>query len=271
MPSTVDMVVSSETEMPGFFGPLVLSHKRGAVNLRRVSSRSRMAFLADHDGTRPIGKILKVTLRDRRLEAVAELVSTPRSDPYLAEIDGGLRWGISPGFIVVEAELVEMDNGEIMTLITAWEPYECSSTPVPRNPDAGIISITDKGAASVQVSRAGSAITPARRRQPPRRSPRSSGAAADPKQIKSTMIEIGELKQRQASLQVEQEAHINQIRKEQGMPEEQGTIDPRLVVRAAIHGTKIPDGVTVQGSAGQRCSFPWPSICPNTSESGGPR
>ena len=143
------------------FGSLVLVCSREAVDLSRVGQPSGMAFLADHNGGNPIGKVRRTSVKGGYVYASVDLVSTTRSEPYLEELRGGLRDGTSPGFLVHAAEITEMDDGEVLARITLWEPYEISSTPIPRNPNVGLLrldgspsnkSASNEGASGVDLS-----------------------------------------------------------------------------------------------------------------------
>ena len=141
MPETVRVAFASEREMSGLFGPMRLLCGPENVDLSRVSSRAGMAFLMDHQGDRPAGRVRRAALRNRVAFAEVDLVEAPRNAGYLEELRGGLRDGISPGILIHKVDISETDDGEISFDITFWEPYEISSTPIPRNPDAGIVTM----------------------------------------------------------------------------------------------------------------------------------
>ena len=139
MPEILNLRVATEARMPGGFVDIKLSLKRGACDLSRISSPAGMAMLYDHQGDLPAGRILDARIRDRSLYMTAEVVSTRRNRNHLAELRAGLRPGISPGFIVNAAELLEDEDGEYCLEVTAFEVYEVSSTPIPRNPAAAVL------------------------------------------------------------------------------------------------------------------------------------
>ena len=145
MAETIVLRASDETVMPGLFGSLRLSHKRGAIILDRVKSAAGMPLLADHDPSLPIGRIRRARIEGRTLYQEAEIIKSPRNRPFIAELRRGLRDGLSPGFIIHEAEVEESENGgfSLDTTVTLWEPYETSSTAVPRNPNAAVIAGLD--------------------------------------------------------------------------------------------------------------------------------
>ena len=139
MPEILNLRVATEARMPGGFVDIKLSFKQNACDLSRIKSAAGMAMLYDHQGDLPAGRILDARVRDRSLYMTAEVVSTPRNKSHLAELRAGLRPGISPGFIINAAELEEDEDGEYCLEVTAFEVYEVSSTPIPRNPAAAVL------------------------------------------------------------------------------------------------------------------------------------
>ena len=133
---------ASEERMPGLFADIRLRVSPDAVDLARVNSPSGMSLLADHDASRPIARVREARIDGGVGYARIETPETdpPRAAPYMQEIRAGLRTGISPGFLIHEAELVEDSDGEPVMEITRWEPYEISSTPVPRMRSIGLLS-----------------------------------------------------------------------------------------------------------------------------------
>ena len=126
--------------MPSLFGSMRLRVDRDSVDLSRLSSPSGLAFLAGHDGDAPLGQITRAEIHDGVAYASVRLESTTRSEPFLEELRQGIRDGISPGFMILAAEFVEEDDDVVM-LITRWQPYEVSSTPIPRMMSASLLRI----------------------------------------------------------------------------------------------------------------------------------
>ena len=141
MPEILNLRVATEARMPGGFVDIKLSLQRGACDLSRISSAAGMPLLYDHQGDLPAGRIRDARVRDRSLYMTAEVVSTRRNRNHLAELRAGLRPGISPGFIINAAELEEDEDGEYCLEVTAFEVYEVSSTPIPRNPAAAVLGM----------------------------------------------------------------------------------------------------------------------------------
>ena len=142
MPAEQYSISFASTErMPGLFSYIRLRVDPGSVILSRVNSPAGMSLLADHDGTRPLARVREARIEDgvgyARVETPHK--DPPRAAPYLEEIRAGLRTGISPGFIIHASEIIEDSDGEIVLEITLWEPYEISSTPIPRMRSVGLL------------------------------------------------------------------------------------------------------------------------------------
>lgn len=244
MPDRLDLRVADETVMPSMFGGMRLSLKRGAVDLSRVSSASGLSLLADHQGDTPLGIIKRASIRDRTLYATADLIETERSGPFIEDVSAGLKRGVSPGFLIHEAEFVQTDDGELMLEISRWEPFEFSISAIPRNPNAAIVSV-DKGGAKAAVpkstSKAGTGTVVAHTSRP---SP-ASQIASEMADLSSAIAEHQEDSRRWTAAKLEEYA----------MPDEQRTADPRLVLRAALQADGVvPDevkGSIVSGHRGQ--------------------
>ena len=137
--------------MVGFMGTLALRIDRDSVDLGRLSS-GVMALALDHDSTRLLGRVVEATVYPGQLDMRAEVSTTPTATNAMAEIDDLTRMGFSPGFLIHETEtLSEGDRGYDETemfqiVVTRWEPYEISSSAIPRNPNArlrGVASMSN--------------------------------------------------------------------------------------------------------------------------------
>ena len=113
-----------------------------------------MALALDHDSTRLLGRVVEATVYPGQLDMRAEVSTTPTATNAMAEIDDLMRAGFSPGFLIHETEtLSEGDRGfdeneMFQIVVTRWEPYEISSTAIPRNRDAklrGVASMNSNG------------------------------------------------------------------------------------------------------------------------------
>lgn len=144
--ASVGMLVASERWLDGLFGEISLACTRAAIDLERLSL-GQLSFCIDHDTSAPIGRIVSASIRERALYADAEVANTPFAKAKLLEIDEGIRNGVSPGFLIAELRAVERDDPDysddtLRIVVERWQPYEVSSTPIPRNPMA---RITNRG------------------------------------------------------------------------------------------------------------------------------
>ena len=150
--TVLDFVAATDSPMVAFLGTIQLRINRDSVDLGRLES-GVMALAVDHDVTRLMGRVTEGTIHSGRLDMKAEVGNTPAAEIALTEIDDLMRAGFSPGFIVHASEtLSEGDRGydesEMFQIeVTRWEPYEISSTAIPRNRDAKL-----RGVASMSTT-----------------------------------------------------------------------------------------------------------------------
>ena len=148
----VEFTAASEYQMAAFLGTIQLRINRDAVDLRRLEM-GILSLAIDHDSTKLMGRITEATIYAGRLDMRAEVSNTATATEAMAEVDDLTRAGFSPGFLIHEtATLSEGDPGydenEMFQVeVTRWEPYEISSTAIPRSPDARL-----KGVASMNKS-----------------------------------------------------------------------------------------------------------------------
>ena len=85
-----------------------------------------------------MGRVVEGTIYAGRLDMLAAVGDTPTARSAMIEIDDLMRAGFSPGFLIHETEtLSESDKGfdpdqYMQIAVTLWEPYEISSTAIPR-------------------------------------------------------------------------------------------------------------------------------------------
>ena len=140
MPELARLTFASTEIMPGLFGPMRLAVNRDAVDLTRTSSVGGLPFLADHDLSRPLGRIVKTEIRDSLGYAEAHVPTVARNEAYIEELRAHLRDGISPGLYLRAVEFVEED-GELIEHVTRWMCYEISSVTAPRMQNIGLLSL----------------------------------------------------------------------------------------------------------------------------------
>ena len=147
----LEFTAASEYQMAGFMGTIQLRINRDSVDLSRLEL-GIMSLALDHDSGKLMGRITAATIHPGRLDMEAEISNTPTATNAMAEVDDLMRAGFSPGFLIHETEtLSEGDPGYdpdqmFQIVVTRWEPYEISSTAIPRNPNArlrGVASMSN--------------------------------------------------------------------------------------------------------------------------------
>ena len=139
--TVLDFTAADETPMVAFLGTLALRINRDAVDLSRLEN-GLLSLSIDHDTSRLMGRVFEATIGSGRLAMLAEVGDTPTAISAMTEIDDLMRAGFSPGFIIHETEVIDPDHPDydedqyMQVICTKWEPYEISSTAIPRNPNA---------------------------------------------------------------------------------------------------------------------------------------
>ena len=147
----LEFTAASEYQMSGFMGTIQLRIDRDSVDLSRLA-QGIMSLAIDHDTSKLMGRITEATIHPgRQLDMRAEVSNTATATEAMEEIDDLTRAGFSPGFLIHETEtLSEGDRGFDETemfqiVVTRWEPYEISSTAIPRSPDARLKGVASMG------------------------------------------------------------------------------------------------------------------------------
>lgn len=147
--------VADSDRMPGgFFGTTALKIDADSVDLNRVRS-GLLNFALDHDTERLAGRVPSSTIEGGVLYAQIEVADVPNGHKFLAEYDAGLRQGVSPGFLVLDATMTEGKDGELEMTVTRFEPFEYSSTAIPRGKNARVVSRYSQGGKAMTMTDTG--------------------------------------------------------------------------------------------------------------------
>lgn len=166
---TVKLSFSSEKPVDRWFGPEILCHDEGCVDLNRLQNVGSVLFHHGRDpvyGSLPIAKIVSLSIdgEKKRGEAVVSFDTDEKSDLIYQKVKSGSLKGISVGYIVNAYEEVRAgktsSNGRFTGpcyVATKWELMEISFEPVPaddgvgagrnKNPESeenGMSAVTDK-------------------------------------------------------------------------------------------------------------------------------
>ena len=109
-----------------------------------------LSFAVDHDTSRLAGRVTSLAIAGKVVYGSAEVSDSAYAQRILAEIKEGVRIGISPGFIIHEIEVEDKGSEAdgFRASVEKWEPFEISSTAIPRNSSALVTTI--QGGMSMQ-------------------------------------------------------------------------------------------------------------------------
>lgn len=133
---TVDMAVSSETEVQRWFGRELLEHTSDAIDLEFMASGTA-PLLLDHDQTRQIGVVESVRLdSDRVLRARVRFGRSQLAQEVFQDVIDGIRANVSVGYEIVRMEKDPLDKD--LYRVKRWRPMEVSIVSIPADRSVGV-------------------------------------------------------------------------------------------------------------------------------------
>lgn len=139
----VELSFSSEEPYERWFGPEILSHNTGAVDLTRLNEIG--CLLYNHDRDKVIGRIDNAWVENGRGKALVTFDSDEDSDKIYQKVKSGTLKGVSVGYQVdsweeVSAGKVSSDGKHIgpCSIALRWLPYEISIVSIPADPSVGV-------------------------------------------------------------------------------------------------------------------------------------
>ena len=130
---TVPASLSSEVEIPRFFGTEILVHTAEAVDLGRAADGLPMLF--GHDQQQPIGVVEDVRIDGGNLRGTLRFSKNQRATEVWNDVRDGFLKNISIGYRIRKWE--EEDDTDLVR-VTKWELYEASVVAVPADPTVGV-------------------------------------------------------------------------------------------------------------------------------------
>ncbi|KYD02645.1 hypothetical protein B4102_0239 [Heyndrickxia sporothermodurans] len=139
----VELSFSSEEPYERWFGPEILSHKNGALDLERLKEIGCLLF--NHDRNRVIGRIDDAWIKDDRGLALVTFDDDPDSDVIFQKVKSGTLKGVSVGYRVDSWE--EVAAGKVSSdgkftgpcsIALKWTPVEISIVSIPADPTVGV-------------------------------------------------------------------------------------------------------------------------------------
>jgi len=133
-----ELAISSECEVPRWYGTEILDHSTSSVDLTRAAQG--LAHLVDHDTGDQVGIVENIALgADKVLRGVARFSRSPRAQEIKRDIQDGIRPWISVGYRVNEIVLEKQSEDEGNTYrVTSWTPAEVSTVAVPADTTVGV-------------------------------------------------------------------------------------------------------------------------------------
>lgn len=141
---TAELTFSSETPYERWFGPEILDHRPGAVDLSRLEEIGVVLF--NHDANRPIGRVERAWIGDdARGHAEIRFDTDDEANKIFQKVKNGFLRGVSVGYKI--REFLQLKENEVSAdgrfqgpavVITKWEPLEISIVSVPANAGVGV-------------------------------------------------------------------------------------------------------------------------------------
>lgn len=138
---TVPASLSSEIEIPRWFGKEVLTHTKEAVNLERASDGLPMLF--GHDQDQPIGLVDDVRVDGGKLRGMLRFSKNTRAEEIWSDVRDGFLKNISIGYRI---DKWEEESDTDLVRATRWTPFEASVVSVPADHTVGV-NRAEKGTA----------------------------------------------------------------------------------------------------------------------------
>lgn len=139
----VELSFSSEEPYERWFGPEILSHASGAVDLSRLNEIG--CLLYNHNRDKVIGRIDRAWVKDGRAYATVTFDEDAESDVIYQKVQSGTLKAVSVGYRVdsweeVSAGKVASDGKHIgpCSIALKWYPYEVSIVSVPADASVGV-------------------------------------------------------------------------------------------------------------------------------------
>lgn len=134
---------SSEEPYERWFGPEILDHKDGAMDMSRLTDIG--VVLYNHNRDAVIGKVTRCWIEDNRGQAEIEFDSDELSETIYQKVKSGTLKGVSVGYMVTEWE--EVTPGRMSSdnrfkgpcsIARRWTPYEISIVSIPADATVGV-------------------------------------------------------------------------------------------------------------------------------------
>lgn len=134
---------SSEQPYERWFGPEILDHSEGCVDLERLKNMGCVLF--NHDRDYVVGKVTKAWIENSRGEAEIEFDTDEDAEKIYQKVKSNTLKGVSVGYRVDVWEEVtpnkQSSDGRFTgpcSIAKSWWPYEISIVSVPADATVGV-------------------------------------------------------------------------------------------------------------------------------------
>jgi len=134
---------SSEEPYTRWFGPEILDHADGAMDMTRLTEMG--VVLYNHNRDKVIGKVTRAWIEDNRGRAEIEFDSDDQSEIIRQKVESGTLKGVSVGYMVDSWEEVmpgkQSADGRFTgpcSIARKWAPYEISIVSIPADATVGV-------------------------------------------------------------------------------------------------------------------------------------
>jgi len=110
----------------------VLDHDVSSVDLSRLNNSA--PFLFNHDMNRPIGRVKRAWIENRKGRATIEWGSSDLAQQLRRDVETGVLRNISVGYTIEKTE--EDEEGNMRAMI--WQPHELSLVSIPADTSIGV-------------------------------------------------------------------------------------------------------------------------------------
>jgi HK97 family phage major capsid protein/HK97 family phage prohead protease len=132
---TLEFSFSSEAPVDRWFGPEVLSHAEGALDMSRLNDGAPLLW--NHDPDRVLGVVERAWLDDGRGMVAVRFSRSAFAEEKYGEIRDGILRNVSVGYSIADAQPMRA-NGQDGILATSWQAHEVSIVSVPADQSVGI-------------------------------------------------------------------------------------------------------------------------------------
>ena len=128
---TFELSFSSEEPYTRWFGPEILDHSDGCVDMSRLTEIGVVLF--NHDRDQVIGKIKSARIEGNRGLATVEFDDDPESERIAAKVRSGTLKGVDKGKKSLDGRFTGP-----CSIAKRWMPYEVSIVSVPADATVGV-------------------------------------------------------------------------------------------------------------------------------------